>query len=266
MMALQSFPEGFWSVDISDVISALLSLALVILYWRMQKFQETVVSIQQKQAELMERQADFTQANHQPVLHSDDVTGEGQKVNLSLHNDGNGPAHGLLLQAVLYKQEEMMDGDPGEVIPGYNGSGSVIGPEWTPLFRESASEEDVGEEEEVLATAIREGEKSVSFESELKFTYMSPGSGQYDVTFTEAMDRISKEWDCDHIAIDFHIGFTDISGEWYGVPIGACGDIPVESSLTLDQALDDPQVGAPIGEPIKEDEVYSAIMLDDIEV
>ena len=261
---LQSLPPDFFNFNISDVASVLLSLALVVLYWRMQKLQNNIVSVQEKQADIMRRQTSFMKADHEPVVEVEGLSGEDNSINITLTNRGNGPARNLLLHVVVYKQSEFVEDEPINISPGYRGKGSVIGPEWTHLWKVPPEEYNEKDTIEGPNGGIESGDVPTDFTSDLTFSYMTPGTGEYEVTFSEMMQRISKEWDCDYIALDIHIAYTNIAWEFNAIPAGSVGNIPVNSDLTIEEALDNPHIGGPLGDPVSKEEVASMIMMDDI--
>jgi hypothetical protein len=126
-------------------------------------------------------------------------------------------------------------------------------------------EADGGDQYEGPMDGIESNESSSRFMSDISFTYTSIGAGSFEVDFSEMMQRISKEWDCDYIALDLHIAFLNIAREPRSVPAGACGNIPIKSDFSLEEALNDLQIGEPLGEPISEDEVASMVRMDSIE-
>ena len=206
------------------------------------------------------------QANHEPIIDVTDISGEDSTISLTLSNRGNGPAGGLLTQLVVYKQSEEVNDEAVEVQPGYRGEGSIIGPNWTHLWRGSEYDGFIGEDRpEGPLDGIEADESSVEFTSDISLTYMSPGAGGYDVTFSEMMQRIIKEWECEYIAIDIHIAYTTIAQNYHVISPGSIGNIPVDEDLTLQEALEGTQIGAPLGDPVSEEEVASMIKMEDID-
>lgn len=259
MIPIQSLPEGFFTVDVTDVISVFLSLILVILYWKMYRFQEIVATIQENQAKIMEKQTDFMEANHQPILDIEEISADGDEINITLQNRGNGPARNLLIQCVAYKQMEKTTEEGTELSNGYRGEGSVLAPKWNRLWRRSAPKlrADGGDQANGPHDGIETDEPPTQFEADLTFEYMAIGSGSYEVSFSEALERVSREWDAEYIALDFHIAFTDITRQVYSQSIGSFGNIPLDEGGTFEDALEDVYMGHPIDEPVSEDEVAS---------
>ncbi|SDK27524.1 hypothetical protein [Natronorubrum texcoconense] len=264
MSLIQSLPSGFFNIDLGDVIYLLLTLALVVLYWKMYKFQEIMASIQHKQTDIMEKQANFMEANHQPILDVEDITGDEDTLNISLKNRGNGPARNLLVQCVVYKQSDKTTEAEVELRSGYRGEGSILAPQWNRLWRKSAPEirADGGSQDKGPYDGIEIDDPLTRFESDLTFKYMALGSGNYEVTFSDALDRVSREWDCEYIALDFHIAITDITRQVYAQSIGSLGNVPIDAEGTFEDAIEGAQIGAPIGEPVSEDEVASMLPID----
>jgi hypothetical protein len=105
---LQSLPPNFWSVDVADVISLLLTVGLFWVYISMRNIQDEQNGIQRNQNRLMQRQTALMAANHQPRLKIEETKGKGDSLKILVDNNGEGPADHIHSQCVVYKQKKQM--------------------------------------------------------------------------------------------------------------------------------------------------------------
>lgn len=261
---LQSLPPNFWSVDIADVVSLLLTLGLFWVYLSMRNIQDEQNTIQRNQNRLMQRQTALMAANHQPRLTFDSHWGEDDTLALSIDNNGEGPADNIHSQCVIYKQKN--GGDSPKFKLGYQGAGTVVSSALNPMIRRASTsihDDKPPEMKKVGNSTVEAGETNVLFDGIVKLEPFSGGSEPYEAPFSEVMQRLSREWsDVDHIAIDLFVLFTDVVGEQYGMHIGSYEGISLDKDLTFEQSLERGEERSRIGNPITEDDAAAMIPLN----
>lgn len=259
---LQTIPDAIREIGVTELISLLLTAALVFLYWRMQRFQEIIASIQKKQTDLMKEQADLMAVNHQPVIELNSINALDDLLNVSILNTGNGPARNLLVQCVMYRQDGEADiGQKMNLQEGYVGTGPVLGPKWNYMIRESAFPLLEGGDFDGPSDGIQAGEGPVEFSAEISFKYMIPNK-THDLTFSEAIQRISQDWDSEFLAMDIHLAYVNLAQKAYTTPLVAIGNIPLDGDLTLEDVFEKGEMIAPLDEPISEDEIATMLPID----
>lgn len=261
---LQSLPPNFWSVDVADVVSLLLTLGLFWVYLSMRNIQDEQNTIQRNQNRLMQRQTALMAANHQPRLKFENPDGKDDILKLLIDNNGEGPADNIHSQCVVYEQE---NGDNGpEFRAGYRGAGTVVSSALNPMSRKpttSIQGDKPPDVDKVGESTVEAGEYSVLFDGEVKLKPFSGGSEPYEAPFSEVMQRLSREWnDVDYIAIDLFVFFTDVVGEEYGMHVGSYSDIPLNRDLTFERSLEQGEKRSRIGDPITEDDAAAMIPLN----
>ncbi|WP_071932529.1 hypothetical protein [Halodesulfurarchaeum formicicum] len=261
---LQSLPPNFWSVDVADVVSLLLTVGLFLVYFSMRNIQDEQNTIQRTQNRLMQRQTALMAANHQPRLTFDSHRGDDDTLKLSIDNSGEGPADNIHSQCVIYEQE--FGGDGPQFKPGYQGAGTVVSSALNPMVRKpttSMHDDKPPDMNKVGESTVEAGEMNILLDGVIKLKPFSGGSEPYDAPFSEVMQRLSREWnDVDHIAIDLFVFFTDVVGEEYGMHVESYSDIPLSMDLTFEEALERGSKHSRIGDPLTEDDAAAMIPLN----
>lgn len=263
----QSLPTNFWNVDIADVISILLTLALVGVYLSMRNIQDEQNTIQRTQNELMQRQTALMAANHLPKIEIDRTFSKGDSIFVELANRGSGPAENLHIQCVVYKQTTPEDGET-TYRGAYLDEGTVIGPQWLPLNRSGRDVlPDDFEPSEGPINSIQADEQSVWFNSEISLRPMAMGADPYSAPFREVMQRVRREWsDVDEIAIEFFLLYTDVINQPYAKWLETYNNVPLQKKLNLHKAMSLGEVGKRVGKPVDEEEVGAMLMIDPDEI
>lgn len=262
-MLLQSLPPDFWSFNATDIVSVLLTLALVWVYISMRDIQSEQNTIQRMQNQLMQRQTALMAANHQPRLNIEKIQGDGDKLKLLLSNEGNGPADNIHSQCVIYRQEGKEN--DADFRAGFRGTGTVISSTLNPLSRRpttSFSSNEPPKTEKVGESTIDEGEHSVLFAGVTKLRPLAAGTDTYDAPFSEVMQRVSREWSgVEHIAIDLFLMYTDIVGQEYVMTIETYAGIDLHKDLEFEDCINTGKKRDRIGDPITEDDAAAIIPL-----
>ncbi len=258
MRPAQTLPDGFFLIDVADILTIVFVVILVVLFWRTYQIQELMATIQQTQAELMEQQTAFLKANHRPIIDLEAVGAEQNTLHVTLQNRGNGPARNLQLQCVVYKQNGETTNGPTELRDNEQHSDSVADPAWAHLWKTSAPqlEANRGTQNPGPHDGIEPNSLPTQFEADISFAGTLE-TRPHESTFSEVMEQIRREWSVEHIALDFHIAFTDVTIETHTQPIGSFGNIPTTTVYTLEEAIDDAQIRAPIGDAVSSEHVSS---------
>lgn len=261
-LVVQQIPADFWDIRVTDLISVLLTFGLFIVYWKMKNIQDEQNTIQRQQNRLMSRQTDIMSVNHRPILSREAIRVNGDELTLEISNSGNGPAANLHLQCVVYEQKSAEDGEPifGR---GYKREGTAVVPKWNVLTRETVdARKSPYNINTVSASQIEEGETNVSFDGEISLDLLAMGTSKYEVPFSEAMQRINREWDTEKVAIEFWLSGIDVTDNPVGYWFGSFVDIQLKKDLELEEAIRFGEEGARIGDPVNEDEGASMMILD----
>lgn len=259
---IQSLPPDFWNIRVTDAISVLLTLGLFVLYFRMKNIQDEQNRIQEKQNQLMSRQTDIMSADHRPRISRDMITADEDELTIMLSNYGNGPINDIHIQTVIYGQSTNSDGDL-LIKKGFERGGTAVVPKWNLLTQEESD----GQQFEMdystsSASRLEEGDDEIKIKSEIGVNIMTVGTQKYEVPFSEAMQRINREWETDTIAIEFWMIGVDVTQRPLGFWMGTFYDVLLNDELDLETAIRFGDEGDRLGDPVREDEGKSMMIID----
>lgn len=263
-MILQSaitVPDNFWSVQITDIISVLLTLVLVGVYIKMYSVQDQQKGIQDKQSEIMEQQTSIMSANHKPDIYCDDYEVEGDSFIALLKNAGNGPADNLQIQCAIHKQTQSEDGE-FRFAPGFAGEGTVIATKFSRLARRrthprNGNRYPNGEGR----NGFLDEQESAWFEGAIKLQPQHLAHENYDTSFRGAMERVSESWEVNQVGFDISIVWTDIIGQSYTEVVASRKSVP-NREMDLEEAFEEGDPSNPIMGFLPEEQGDPMLILD----
>lgn len=205
---------GAWVLEVVRVIgSLLLSALLVVLYWRMYRVQMGQSDVQQSQAAILDLQNKIMAASYTPDVVVEDVSVQGDNVEVRVSNRGRGRAKNFRICCQPYVRD----------------SGGAYRPAWEsevsmrPTVRPLARWTDTGTTDSEFYRGVVELDPS-------------KGDGS-SVRFSEAISQIAECATGPEVGVELYVVYDSEIGERFVQRVECANDFDVGPESTLEEAI-----------------------------
>lgn len=223
---------GYTLLGWAKIVSALSTLFLIYLYWKMAEIQRSQTQIQEHQTDIMERQSQLMAASYKPDIRvdSDKTRVTTNEVTIPVTNLGNDSAKNLQIRCDAHLNSS-------------TSKGITLESSTNPLRRVSKSEgqsvsEVRNEKQPEPDDTILEGEQGIEFRSAISLALSSRDEGGIEtIPFERGVSQL-VDMGVDEIGIHLFLEFEDVVGQQDEKQIYTLGrHAEIETGMTLEDIM-----------------------------